>query len=344
MKAQELLNRSTNPTIQGPDVPAIAGLTFRGFRGEVDYPAMLAAIEGSKKADDIERTDSLEDIARNYRHLSNSDPYQDMLFAEMHGEVIGYGRVSWQKEVDGPRRYMHFTFLLPEWRHNGIRRAMLRHNERRLRQIAAGHPLDGPRSFESWAADSETHWASLLAEEGYGPTRYGLTMVRPDLEAIPDLPLPGGLEVRPVQPEHVPIIWAAAKEAFRDHWGYSEDEWDDELASWRESPTFDPSLWQIAWDGDQVAGMVQNFIDAAQNKEYGRKRGWTEGICVRRPWRRQGLAKALIARSFHVLKEQGMTEAALGVDADNLNGALQLYRTMGFREVKRFTTYRKPLS
>jgi ribosomal protein S18 acetylase RimI-like enzyme len=38
-----------------------------------------------------------------------------------------------------------------------------------------------------------------------------------------------------------------------------------------------------------------------------------------------------------------MSEAALGVDPENLNGALQLYKSMGFREVQRFTTYRKPL-
>jgi mycothiol synthase len=331
-------------TIIIPDAPAIPGLTFRHFRGEADYPAMLSVIEGCKKADGVERTDSVENIARNYRHLTNCDPYQDMLLVEVDGQLIGYGRVFWEKELEGKRRYMHFTFLLPQWRGRGIRRSMLRHNERRLHEIAAGHPLDGPRVFEAWAADTETHWATLLLEEGYEPARYGLTMVRPDLENIPDLPLPDGLEVRPVQPEHIPIIWAAAKEAFRDHWGYSEDEWDDYLASWRESPTFEPGLWQVAWEGDQVAGMVQNYIDEEENQEYGRKRGWTEGICVRRPWRRQGVARALIARSFRLLKELGMTEAALGVDADNLNGALQLYKCMGFREIKRDTTYRKPLS
>jgi GNAT superfamily N-acetyltransferase len=146
-----------------------------------------------------------------------------------------------------------------------------------------------------------------------------------------------------VQPEHIPQIWAAAKEAFRDHWGFCEDEWDRELEGWREAPTFMPHLWQVAWAGDEVAGQVQNFIDHAQNQEYGRLRGWTEGISVRRPWRRQGLAKALIARSFRLHKELGMTEAALGVDAQNPNGALQLYKSMGFQVVKRMTTYRKAM-
>jgi GNAT superfamily N-acetyltransferase len=182
----------------------------------------------------------------------------------------------------------------------------------------------------------------LVTDLGYGPVRYGYEMVRPDLENIPDLPLPEGLEVRPVKPEHYRLIWQALNEAFKDHWGSVEwrEEW---LEEWMESPTFNPDLWQVAWDGDQVAGTVLNFINHKENEEYDRKRGWTEYICVRRPWRRQGLAKALIARSLHVVKEQGMTEAALGVDTQNPNGALQLYEGMGFRPVKHYTTYRKPL-
>jgi mycothiol synthase len=328
------------PGLAAPQVP---GLVFRGFRGETDYPSMLAVIDGSKAADRIERSDTLEDVVRNYRHLHNCDPYRDMVFAEVKGKVVGYGRVFWDQEATGLRRYAHFAFLLPEWREKGIRRAMLHHNEGRLRQIAAEHPDDGPRFFEAWADENEVHWSSLLLAEGYEGVRYGFEMVRPDLENIPDLPLPDGLEVRPVEPEQIPLIWAAAKEAFRDHWGYSEDEWEQELEGWREAPTFMPHLWQVAWDGDKVAGMVQNFIDHAQNEEYGRLRGYTEGISVRRPWRRRGLAKALIARSFHLLKDLGMTEAALGVDAQNPNGALQLYKSMGFQVVKRQTTYRKQM-
>ncbi|HOT90869.1 MAG TPA: GNAT family N-acetyltransferase [Anaerolineae bacterium] len=331
------------------NAPAINGLVFRGFRGPEDYPAMVAVIEGSKKADQLERAITVEDIARDYNHLINSDPYRDMLFVEMHGEVIGYSRVYWFKLDDGTYTYGHFANLLPAWRKLGIRRAMLRHNERRLREIAMGHANGNGhdcagRHFECWASKTETDWRALLTEEGYTPVRYGYLMVRPDLENIPDLPLPAGLEVRPVRPEDYLTIWYASKEAFRDHWGYTEDEWDEtNLRNWQESHTFTPALWQVAWDGDEVAGMVLNYIDVQENTVYNRKRGYTENICVRRPWRRQGLARALLARSLAVLKAQGMTEAALGVDALNPNGALQLYKSMGFCPVKEDTAFHKPL-
>lgn len=335
-------NKGSNDLIVVPDSPAISGLIFRRFRGEADYPAMVTVVNESNKADQIDHTESVKDIAATYRHLVDCDPHEDMIFAEMKGDVIGFGRVWWIRKSDGARSYVHFALLLPGWRGKGIRRAMLRHNGHRLQKIAADHPKGEPRFFETWAADTETDWESLLVAEGYKPVRYTFEMVRPNLENIPDLPLPEGVEVRAAKPEHYRKIWAAAGEAFQDHWGASE--WRDErFKEWQEKSYFNPELFQVAWDGDEVAGMVLNYISEKENSEYNRKRGYTEEISVRRPWRRKGLARALIARSFKVLKEHGMTEAALAVDAENVSGALKLYENMGFRTVKRHTTYRKPL-
>jgi ribosomal protein S18 acetylase RimI-like enzyme len=99
----------------------------------------------------------------------------------------------------------------------------------------------------------------------------------------------------------------------------------------------------VAWDAStgEVAGQVQNFVNAEENEQRGVRRGYTEGISVRRPWRRRGLARALLTRSLQMFKEMGMEEAALGVDAQNLSGALNLYESVGFRVEKRHTTYRK---
>ncbi|HSJ56734.1 MAG TPA: GNAT family N-acetyltransferase, partial [Anaerolineae bacterium] len=332
------------PTAQPANRPV-----FRPFAGEPDFALMVAIINGSKEADGLEWATTVEDVARNYQHLVKSDPDRDVTFVEVNGQAVGYTRVWWMEEADGKRLYCHFAHLRPEWRRDGLRRSMLLRSEARLREIAADHPDDGMGFFQAGASDGETHWHALLRDESYEPVRYGLSMVRASLEDVTDeyvarYPLPEGVEVRPVRPEQVRQIWEASQEAFRDHWGFSEDDWSwEQHLAWQESPTYNPALWQVAWEGDEVAGMVQNFIDAAENKEYERRRGYTEGICVRRPWRRRGLARALIARSFQVVKEQGMAEASLGVDAENLSGALHLYKSMGFREVKRFTTYRKPL-
>ncbi len=185
----------------------------------------------------------------------------------------------------------------------------------------------------------------MLEHEGYHPVRYGWEMVRPTLDDLPDFPLPEGLEVRPVLPEHYRAIWDAATEAFRDHWGFAQPSEEDYQAWLKDKTIFQPHLWQIAWEvaTNQVVGQVRTFIDHAQNEKYSRKRGFTEFISVRRPWRRRGLARALIARSLKAQKQQGMTESALGVDSENISGATRVYEDCGFRVAKRSTVYRKPL-
>jgi ribosomal protein S18 acetylase RimI-like enzyme len=87
--------------------------------------------------------------------------------------------------------------------------------------------------------------------------------------------------------------------------------------------------------------MVLSFIDKDENAKFGRQRGYTETIAVRRPWRRRGLAKALLAQSLLGLKESGMTEAALGVHIENRHGAYYFYQSMGYRVVQTWTIYRK---
>ena len=57
--------------------------------------------------------------------------------------------------------------------------------------------------------------------------------------------------------------------------------------------------------------------------------------------RGRGLASALIARSLQVLKEQGASEAELGVDAENESAAFRLYERLGYRTFSVDTWYRK---
>jgi GNAT superfamily N-acetyltransferase len=329
------------------NAPAIAGLRFRHFRGESDYPKMLKAFVASIDADQVDHTTTLDDVANTYTHLSNCDPYQDMIFVEMNGEVIGYSRGWWNLEADtGSYLYGMTGFLVPEWRRKGIGQAVLQWVEDRMRTVAAGHPADSPKFYNVFASQHQASLIAMLEKSGYSATRYFHEMVRPSLEDIPDFHLPAGLEVRPALPEHYRLIWEAQIEAFHDHWGFPQLTEDDYQGWLNDTSSFQPHLWQVAWDLDtnQVAGQVLTFILHAENEKFNRKRGYTESISVRRPWRKRGLARALIALSLRAQKDQGMLESALGVDSENLSGATRIYEDCGFQVVKRNTVYRKPLS
>ena len=68
-------------------------------------------------------------------------------------------------------------------------------------------------------------------------------------------------------------------------------------------------MFLVAWDGDEIAGGVLNAVYPQENLELGLNRGWLDSVFTRRAWRRRGLARNLIARSLHLLRERGLTDA-----------------------------------
>jgi ribosomal protein S18 acetylase RimI-like enzyme len=324
-------------------LPPIPGLRFRHFAGPSDYAAMNDAANAAREANDDHFITPLDGFANFYGHLENCDKDRDLFIVEVDGSTVGYGRTWWFDEPDGSRVHEVICFLHPDWRRRGIGRAMLATLEERAADVAREQPSDGPSTLQA-GDDAESGADALLLESGYEPIRHGYTMVRPNLDPVPGARLPDGLEIRPVRDEDLRAIWEAAHVAFRDSWGYREPtelEYELFLTDPLQS---DRTLWRVAWDGDQVAGQVRGFINTDENERFGQKRGWVENISVGRPWRKRGLARALINEVIAALRERGMTEGALGVDTQNVSGALRLYESVGFRPVTKSTTYRKPMT
>jgi mycothiol synthase len=328
--------------VQLNGAPEIPGLAFRMFRGPKDYPNIHSILTACNKAEGSERADSLEDVVINYSHLDNCDPYRDLVFAEINEEPIAYIRIDHRREdLTNVRIYWSIGYMKPEWWRKGIGRAMLHWGENRLRDIAATHPNEGLRFFEGFATDNQTGKIALFTAEEYTPARYFYAMVRPNMDNISDHPLPDCIEVRTPKPEHYRLVWEEMQDAFQDHWGYHRES-DQSYQNWLESSEFQPELWQIAWDGSTVVGTVLGYINRAENETFGRKRGYTEEITVKREYRKRGIARVLIARGLHALKDAGMNEAALGVDSENVSGATRLYEAMGYHPVSKSVTMRKP--
>ena len=321
------------------------GLVFRHFRGAADYAGLTEAINASEAADSEEWVATVDEIARMFENLVNFDPARDIIIAEADGGIAGGAFGSWRQQYSGLYRFSLNLILTPAWRGRGVRRAMLRWLEARLREVAAALPDDGPKALAAGAQEHAASLRALLESEGYEVIRYYQRMVRPLDEPIPDFPLPEGLELRPVTPNQYRAIWDASNEAFRDHWGFSARP-DEYFEWWQNEAIFQPALWQVAWDmaTNQIAGQVQTVIDVHENETFQRRRGYTETISVRRPYRRHGLARAMIVESLRTLKAQGMTESALHVDSENITGATRVYTDCGFRVEATRLAYRKPLA
>ena len=324
------------------DAPSVDGLRFRRPRGDdADYEAAAEMITAANRQDEILWVPTARNLREELEASPGIDPRSDIVVAEIDGRVVGDATVE-RVVRDGVATYEIGGHVLPEVRRRGIGRALFRENLRRAAERAAGEPEGQAAVVRSHMEETEAGHRALLDQHGFEPIRWFFLMRRSTAGEIPDTPLPEGIELRPVTSDQHRAIFEAEREAFLDHWAAREQtEEDFRLTFGREE--LDTDLWVVAWDGDDVAGVVQNWIWAEENAQLGVARGWLEHISVRRPWRRRGLARAITAEALRRLALAGMTDAMLGVDADSPTGALGLYEGLGFEVEQRSQVYRRPL-
>ena len=152
------------------------------------------------------------------------------------------------------------------------------------------------------------------------------------------------LEVEPPEPsvavttfeeEDAPAFHAALEEAFAEHWEHDPESFDDWWTRQRRRTNYDPSLWFVVRDGDELAAVARN--------EVRRLGGYVGSLGVRGPWRGRGYGRALLLHSFREFRRRGMTRALLGVDAANATGATRLYASVGMHVEQENVVWEKVL-
>lgn len=327
-------------TSRATSSPGIPGLVLRPGT-TADWDAIARVLNRSRAADGFDEVRTADALQREHEPLDHFELTRDALLAEVDGELVGFA-IGYRTVREGVLVGETWGAVMPEHRRMGVGTALWQATRDRLAAEMAEDPRPGPRELHSWALDVETSGLALLAAQGYVTIRFGFEMRRPLSGSLPETAFPAGIELRPVTPDQHRAIFEADDEAFRDHWGHREATEGDFHAIFG-SPDTDTSLWCVASDEDQVAGVVMNTIYAEENEQFGLRRGWLDRVSVRRPWRGRGVGKALCAASLRVLREQGMDEARLGVDGSNPTGALQLYEHLGFQVARRWQVWGRPV-
>ena len=320
--------------------PTVPGLRLRAATPN-DWHAIADIINAANRGDGLDEVQSAEQIASELPDSANFLLARDLHIAEVDGVPVGFA-IGRKRQRDETITGETWAALLPEWRQRGIGTTLFNRTREALTDLLAADPRPWPRELRSFAMDAQKADIALLMAEGYVPIRYGFEMRRFVTGVLPAHPLPAGLVLRPVAERDHRAIFDADVEAFQDHWGHTPGLASDFAARFN-GPEINTSLWCVAWDGDQVAGVVMNAIAEEENEQLGVRRGWLDRVSVRRPWRGIGLGKALCAASLAVLHQHGMDEAWLGVDAANPTGALRLYEGLGFGVARRWQAYGRPL-
>jgi mycothiol synthase len=257
------------------------------------------------------------------------------------GAIVGHAPV-WDS---APHVRPHLSAdVHPVYRGRGIGTALCAWGEARAQQAILKAPEGARVAVREFILGADESARRLLDARGFALVRHNLRMLI-ELEAPPPKPqVPDGLTIRPfVRGQDEEAFVTAMQEGFRDSWGFIETPLEDDLREWKafmdSTPHFDPELFLLAVDDGEIAGTLCGLSRPGESPE----KGWIFGLCVLRPWRRRGLAQALLLHSFGQLYDRGMWRIGLGVDADSLTGATRLYQKVGMRVERRYEMWDKEL-
>jgi mycothiol synthase len=269
---------------------------------------------------------SLEVSAKDVRlwlEAPDFDLERDAVVAEAEGgAVVGYGDLSDASRVG------RLIWIEAQTRLGDSETADLILQELEAR---AEHRLAPDGRLKAYVAERNTAYAAVVEARGYALVRHSFRM-EADLSGAPAEPRwPEGIIVRDFRPgEDDRRVYEVQEETFADQ-ADSEPMSYEEWRHWSFREPFDPDLWFLAEDGNELAGILLGRSERAGDETL----GWVSVLGVRRAWRRRGLGRALLLHSFHALRERGKARAGLGVDGSNPTGAVQLYEAAGMRVVRR---------
>jgi len=226
----------------------------------------------------------------------------------------------------------------------GILRWLISWGEERAREALPRVPEDVRVSLRVNVFHQQTEVRKLLISSGMKRIRQTLLMRINLARDLPRPRWPEGIRVRGFHPEEdLKAVFRLDDQVFRDHFGYVEDSSPERFARFKHQMTtgeaYDPGLWFLAEAGKELVGLC-----------LGKKWGYSSPdvghislLGVRRPWRRKGIGLALLQHAFHAFQQRGYQQVGLGVDGENLTGAVRLYLKAGMFVHRRYDKYEKEL-
>jgi len=327
-------------------LPVLPGYTFRFVQRE-DLPAIHQMLVCVSATDPTTFVDSLEDMSNQFVDPW-SDPQKDYLLAlTTDGQVAATGRVYVNPVPLRERIALLLGEVHPEHRGRGLGHSILAWMEARARQRLLEFPADLPRSIRTTCRDYLADRIKLFEQHGFSPLRSWYRMRRDLSQPIPEEYLPSGLILGVYCPELDRALMEAFNESFSDHWGFEPITYEDWQQFIIHAASFRPELTFLALGGEgsaaQITGFSVNFVREEDNQRQGIAEGMINELGTRRPWRKRGIASALVCASMRAFKAAGLDYAGLGVDTESQTGALSLYERLGFTVINRSITFSRPV-
>jgi ribosomal protein S18 acetylase RimI-like enzyme len=315
------------------------GYTQRPARME-DAEAVLAILHATSIAASGEIDETLDDITEVWGAPGFDLSRNVCLILNAAGRIDGYVVIEDDERPFAPAVdvYSH-----PDhWQNDFIVPVLLNWCEARTLENIDRIPVDSRLVMHAFCYSTEERYKSQLQTAGFALARHFYRM-KIDLSETPAPPVwPDGVRLHTVaEEEDWHRIYDVRRDAWRDHWGYVERDYDTAYAEWAQHwhDHFTPGMWFAAVEGETVLGICLCRRKRAEDETM----GWVSTLGVRREARGRGIAMALLRHAFTVFHTMGKESVGLGVDASSITGATRLYERAGMNIQLRFDLYEKEL-
>ena len=304
------------------------GYAVRAPRHE-DAGEVAAMIHASDLADNGASDRSVEELLDDWHSLDLAE--EAVAVVAPDGTIAGYADLINSSFVT----VSVYGYVHPDFRDLGIGAYLISWGERWTRERLPQAPEDARVVVQHYINRLNETAQRLLESLDYAPVR-GVYVMETELHEAPPQPhWPEGICVRTFVPgQDERPLFEAVEDAFRDMWGRPRGTF-ERFVGMTEQQSFDPALWFLARDGDEIAGATLCKTLAGE--------GWVNVVGVRRRWRNRGLGLALLRHALAEYQRRGVRKVALSVDAESITGAPRLYGRAGMHVRESYVIYLKEL-
>ena len=265
------------------------------------------------------------------------------LIEDKDGTVVAVAEL-WDETDPAVHPYLWMT-VDPDHENLGLEAYLLEWAEERALQVFDRVDPELRVALRSHTNEVAKSMGEAKLAAGMKKIRHSFQM-RIEMEEPPPEPVwPEGISLREYDPDRdARAVYETDEEAFQDHFGFIEEDPEEGFERFlhhlTRDKTYDPSMWYLAVNEDD------ELVAVCICRRYGMEEkdvGWVSSLGVKRAWRRQGIARALLLKAFGEFYRRGKVKVGLGVDAESLTGATDLYKKVGMYIHRQYDLYEKVL-